>query len=68
MWLLQDVPNRAGVRIHPANYARQLEGCIALGLGKADLDKDGNIDITSSKQAVEIAEKNLGKEFILEII
>lgn len=68
MWLLLDVPKRDGVRIHPANYARQLNGCIALGLDKADLDKDGKADITSSKTAIEIAQKNLGEEFILNII
>jgi len=29
---LLDVPGRVGIRIHPANYPKQLEGCIAPGL------------------------------------
>jgi hypothetical protein len=28
---LIDVPGRTGIRIHPANWAHQLEGCIAPG-------------------------------------
>lgn len=68
MWLLLNVKNRDGIRIHSANYARQLNGCIALGISKADLDGDGYIDITSSKKAIEIARKHLGEEFILNIV
>lgn len=68
MWLLLNVPNRDGIRIHSANYARELNGCIALGMNIADLDEDGNVDITSSKKAIELATQNLGEEFILKII
>lgn len=28
---LIDVPNRSGIRIHWANFGKQLEGCIAVG-------------------------------------
>jgi hypothetical protein len=62
-----DVPDRAGVRIHSANYFTQIQGCIALGLGQDDINEDGNLDIISSKKAMEIAANNLGKEFKLEI-
>lgn len=48
MYLVDGVPGRAGIRIHPANYARQLQGCIALGSIAKDLDKDGNLDIIHS--------------------
>lgn len=37
--------------VHPANYARQLKGCISLGLSRMDIDGDGKIDITNSKNA-----------------
>ncbi len=30
-----NVPGFAGIRIHPANYASQLEGCVAPGTGKS---------------------------------
>jgi len=31
LYLVGPVPGRAGIRIHPANLASQLQGCIALG-------------------------------------
>lgn len=31
LWLV-NVPNRSGIRIHPANRGNELLGCIALGL------------------------------------
>lgn len=37
MPLLEDVPGRSEIRIHPANWPYQLEGCIAVG---HDLAKD----------------------------
>ena len=30
--LLKDVPNFSGVRVHPANSAEELQGCLATGL------------------------------------
>ena len=68
MWLLLDVPGRDGIRIHSANYARELNGCIALGMSKSDIDGDGNIDIVASKKAMDLAFEHLGESFELEII
>jgi hypothetical protein len=48
---IHQVDGRAGLRIHPANYFRDLEGCIAVGRRYADLDKDGSTDISESKLA-----------------
>lgn len=59
LYLVKDVPNRSGIRIHPANYTRQLKGCIALGQKHTDLDKDGHYDVTSSVSTVEEFEKIL---------
>jgi hypothetical protein len=68
MWEIMDVPGRGGIRIHSANYASQLLGCIALGLQVIDIDKDGTMDIANSRKAIELAEHHLGKEFELEIL
>ncbi len=46
-----NVPGRSGIRIHTANYERQLLGCIAPGFKFADLNKDGKIDISESTAA-----------------
>lgn len=46
---LQNVPNRSGIFIHEANYVNQIEGCIGLGATEADINGDGQLDVTSSK-------------------
>ena len=43
-----DIENRSLILIHQANFVRQLEGCIAVGRERIDLDGDGNLDVTSS--------------------
>lgn len=40
---------RRGVKIHVANYVRQLRGCVAVGKSFADLDGDGLLDVTHSE-------------------
>jgi len=63
-----NVPNRSGIRIHAANYSRQLKGCIALGTANADIDKDGTIDVTNSKATIAQFEKLMnGKTLKLTI-
>lgn len=65
---VQGVPKRWGIRIHPANYSRQLKGCIALGNALKDLDLDGNMDVLHSGKTVEnFAALMLMKEFLLII-
>lgn len=51
LWI-QDVENRSEILIHPANYSRQLLGCIAPGMKLADIDKDGLVDVTESRKAM----------------
>jgi len=50
LWEAKGVPNRSECKFHAANYARQLNGCFALGENRADIDKDGQIDVTSSRK------------------
>ena len=67
LWLVCDVPERSGVRIHPENFSLNLEGCLALVLAFEDLHNDGIFDVTSSRAAHRIAYSVLGKEFDLII-
>lgn len=44
-----DVPNRDFILIHEANFVYQLKGCIGVGATFKDINRDGTLDITSSK-------------------
>lgn len=50
---IKDVPNRSGIKIHRANYFTQLRGCIAVGKAHTDLNKDGEQDVTESKNTLD---------------
>lgn len=52
LWEIYEVPNRSECKFHAANYARQLNGCIALGIKRKDIDNDGYYDVTSSRIAM----------------
>lgn len=63
------VPNRAGCRIHSANFVNQLRGCIAMGDAHKDINADGLSDVVHSGNTVEAFEKFMNYEdFELEII
>ncbi len=52
--VLDGTRKRAGIRIHSVNFAKDLLGCLALGMAKLDLDKDGNFDLGRSKEAMNL--------------
>lgn len=62
---IKNVPGRDRILFHSANYAGgkkvQLKGCIAPVTSYADLDKDGIIDGTNSKNAFNKLMKKFGK-------
>ena len=63
-----DVPLRAGIRIHSANFFYSLLGCIALGHDYSDMDHDGEIDILNSRLAIAEFNKVLdGRDFSLTV-
>ena len=74
MYLVDNVPNRGGIRIHPANlmgddsqgFKRQLNGCIALGqtLGMIDRQKALLLSRPVVRQFEDLMK---GREFTLEI-
>lgn len=49
--LLVNVKDRSYIEIHPANYAKQLRGCIAVGL---DIDKYGEVMLYKSTLALDL--------------
>ena len=51
IWI-QDVPNRSEILIHKGNYYTDILGCILIGSDLADINKDGLLDVTNSKNSV----------------
>ncbi|MCA1761303.1 MAG: DUF5675 family protein, partial [Bacteroidales bacterium] len=49
---LQSVPGRSEILIHKGNYNKDTQGCILVGTGFADIDKNGIQDIAGSAIAL----------------
>lgn len=54
---------RSHCLIHPANWARELQGCIALGTSYAPVNPSGTPMITSSRAAISALESGVKPEF-----
>jgi hypothetical protein len=50
---VENVMMRDYILIHPANYYTQLRGCIAVGKTFYDINKDGEKDITYSRNTMQ---------------
>lgn len=60
------VPGRSGILIHPANFAEELLGCIALGWQRGELD--GKPALLHSRAATTEFEDQMGRDsFMLAI-
>ena len=46
------MPNRSEILIHKGNYYTDILGCILIGSDLADINKDGLLDVTNSKNSV----------------
>jgi hypothetical protein len=62
-----NVPGRDFILIHQGNFYTQILGCILPGKGLSDVNKDGRLDVTSSKQAMREMLAELPAKFTLEI-
>lgn len=51
--IIQGVNGRYLILIHAANFVRQLRGCIAIGYKYIDIDSDGELDVASSRSALD---------------
>lgn len=65
---VMDVPNRAGIRVHSANFAPQLLGCLALGDAHKDINSDQELDVVHSGNTIAAFVEFMNKEdFLLTI-
>lgn len=46
---LHDVPNRSDILIHTGNFHTNTLGCILVGNEFSDINRDGQLDVTSSR-------------------
>jgi len=67
LYEIYNVPNRSECKFHSANYARQLNGCIALGQKRIDIDGDGFRDVTNSRKTMGMFHNALGGDEIVEL-
>lgn len=66
---ITDVPGRDGILFHPANYAIQLLGCVAMGSALKDINNDGHQDVIHSGATMEEFENIMNEEpFELTIV
>jgi len=68
-YMLKDVEGRTYILIHFGNYVKDTQGCIILGNknGFVDINKDGHLDVVSSKYTMRQLRKAAGKGFWLHI-
>ena len=61
------VPGRTLIRIHTGNYTSQIQGCILVGDSIKDINRDGILDVTNSKNTFNALMDKLPESFILDI-
>jgi hypothetical protein len=63
-----DVPDRSLILIHNGNFYQHSQGCLLAGMGIKEINGDGQLDVTESKNAMELLNDLLPKEFEIEIV
>ena len=65
---ITDVTGRTYILIHSGNYYTDILGCILVGKGLADINKDGLKDVTQSRNALADLLALMPNEFELKIV
>ena len=65
VWLVKNVPNRSMIEVHTANFVRQLEGCLAVGI-KGKIGSE--YAVTNSVDTMDKLHDILPDNFTLRII
>jgi len=66
-FILHSVKDRNFILIHSGNYFTQTHGCILVGNGLKDINKDGYLDVLQSQNTLSKLVALLPKEFEIEI-
>jgi len=65
---LQVVPGRTEILIHKGNYNKDTHGCILVGMGHADINGDGTMDVIESSLAMEKLQNVITEDIFTLII
>jgi len=65
---IQDVPGRSEILIHKGNYNKDTHGCILVGMGRADINGDGTMDVIESSLAMEKLQNVITEDIFTLII
>jgi hypothetical protein len=66
--IVNHVEDRDYILIHAANYHFQLRGCVAVGKDYSDINKDGELDVISSRDTLDELLSILPDSFNITII
>lgn len=64
---IEPVSGRVGIRIHAGNLYTHSRGCVLVGLGWGDINKDGQKDVLNSKNTLKALLSYLPDTFTLKI-
>jgi hypothetical protein len=67
LWEVKDVPGRSECKFHSANYWRQLNGCLALGKERLYIDSDNILDVTDSRDTMDLFHEALEGDICAEL-
>ncbi len=67
LWEIYGVPNRSECKFHSANFANQLNGCIALGDMHIDINGDGANDVRNSRKTLKRFHKAMGEAIVSQV-
>lgn len=65
---IHNVKGRSGILIHRITYVKDLAGCIGVGSGFKDLNKDGIPDMIESSKTLQKLVDTLPDKFVLSIL
>lgn len=65
---ITNVQNRDAILFHAGNKHSDILGCILVGLGLKDINTDGLVDLTQSRNAMNLLLRNHPNGFDLEIV
>ena len=64
---ITNVPNRTWILFHSGNYNSHTLGCVILGKDFADMNNDGQLDVTSSRDTMRVFNHLMSDQFYLTI-